>query len=302
MLFRHSDIKRLIHCLRRWGTSKGEEVRLRDYIKNRSRLFTMDSEFSCPDRCNRFGCKDERLHVSVSIIDMVAASLVTGKTTSDLFGSHFKIGASPMDENPWIQRFVLELKKPCPFLAVKDCGIYRRRPITCALFPEAFFLFPGQEGWLNREKFGHYPCLRKPPMISEKRRSNLVALMETARREAFLTEFYFFGFSPFCVDLRNTAVELMEVSQQISGSIGGGEERYDVPHEAFEQTLINRLGRGGYLAEINAKVERLNSPRNIEALYEIKELTDTMAVSDKDFPYCYEFDERDRLKLVKRPI
>jgi Fe-S-cluster containining protein len=262
----------------------------------------MDSEFSCPDWCNRFGCKDERLHVSVSIIDVVAASLVTGKKVSDLFRSHFKIGASPMDENPWIQRFVLELKKPCSFLTGKDCGIYGRRPITCALFPEAFFPSPGHEGGLDREKFGHYPCLRKPPMISEKRRSHLVELTEMARREAFLTEFYFFGFSPFGVDLRNTAVEVMEVSREISGSIGDGEERYEVPHEAFEQTLIKRLGRGGYLSEIDSKVEGLNSPRGIEALYEIKAWTDTMAVSDKDFPYCYEFDERDRLKLVKRPI
>ncbi|MCK5552163.1 MAG: hypothetical protein KAJ09_03390, partial [Deltaproteobacteria bacterium] len=121
-------------------------------------------------------------------------------------------------------------------------------------------------------------------------------------REAFLTEFYFFGFSPFGVDLRNTAVEVMEVSREISGSIGDGEERYEVPHEAFEQTLVKRLGRGGYLSDIDSKVEGLNGPRGIEALYEIKSWTDTMAVSDKDFPYCYEFDERDRLKLVKRPI
>jgi hypothetical protein len=139
-------------------------------------------------------------------------------------------------------------------------------------------------------------------MISEKRRSHLVELMEMARREAFLTEFYFFGFSPFYVDLRNIAAEVMEVSREISGSMGDGEKPYEVPHEAFEQTLIRRLGRGGYLSEINAKVEGLNKLRGVEALCEVKEWTDTIAVSDRDFPYCYEFDERDRLKLVKRPI
>lgn len=262
----------------------------------------MDSEFSCPDRCNRFGCKDERLHVSVSMIDVVAASLVIGETVSDLFRSHFKIGASPMDENPWIQRFALEVKKPCPFLTGKDCGIYGRRPITCALFPEACFLSPGQEGRLDEEKFGYYPCLRKPPMISEKRRSHLVQLMEMARREASLTEFYFFGFSPFSVDLRNTAAEVMEVSRNISGNIGNGDERYEVPHEAFEHILIRKLGRGGYLSDIDSKVEGLNGPRGIEALYGIKQWTDSVTTSNKDFPYCYEFDEGERLKLVKRPI
>jgi hypothetical protein len=262
----------------------------------------MDSEFSCHDRCNRFGCKDERLHVSVSIIDVVAASLVIGETVSDLFRSHFKIGASPMDENPWIQRFALEVKKPCPFLTGKDWGISGRRPITCALFPEACFFSPGQEGGLDEGKFGHYPCLRKPPMISKKRRSHLVQLMEMARREASLTEFYFFGFSPFGVDLRNTAAEVMEVSRNISGSIGNGDERYEVPHEAFEQILIPKLGRGGYLSDIDSKVEGLNGPRGIEALYGIKQWTDSVTTSNKDFPYCYEFDEGERLKLLKRPI
>ena len=277
-------------------------MRVNGYIENRARLFNRDSEFSCPDQCNRFGCKDERLHVTVSIVDIIATSLLTREKTSHLFGAHYKIGISPMDENPWIQRFVLELKKPCPFLDGKDCGIYEGRPITCALFPEAFFLFPGGEGGLDKGKFGHYPCLREPLVLSEKRRSHLIELMEMARREALLTEFYLFGFSPFSVDLRNSVIDLMEVSRDISGSIGDAERPYEIPHEAFEKTLVHKLGNGGYLSKINAKVNELNNTRGIEALYEIKEWTDLVATSHKDFPYCYEFDERDRLRLVRRLI
>jgi len=273
---------------------------LNGYIENRARIFNRDSEFSCPDWCDRLGCKDERLHISVSIIDVVAASLLTVEKASHLFSSHYKIGASPMDEHLWIQRFSLELKKPCAFLAGKDCGIYGGRTITCALFPEAFFLVPGHKWGVNRGKFDHYPCLREPLVISERRRSHLLELMEIARREAFLTEFYLFGFSPFSVDLRNTALDVLEVSQDISGSIGEGERSYMVPHEAFEEIFVQRLGRGGYLLDIDSKVNELNSPRGIEALHVIKELTDSVAASEKDFPYHYEFDERDRLILVKR--
>ncbi len=277
-------------------------MKLHGYIENRARIYNRDSEFSCPDWCDRFGCKDEKLHISVSIVDVVAASLLTGEKASHLFPFHYKIGASPMDENPWIQRFSLELKKPCPFLAGKNCGIYGGRPITCALFPEAFFLVPGQKWGLNKGRFGHYPCLREPPVISERRRSHLLELMEMARREAFLTEFYLFGFSPFAIDLRNTALDVMEVSQDISSSIGQGERPYMVHHEAFEEILVRRLGRGGYLLEIDSKVTELNSPRGMDVLHEIKELTDSVAASEKDFPYYYEFDERDRLILVKRLI
>jgi len=207
-----------------------------------------------------------------------------------------------MEENPWIQRFVIELKKPCPFLTGKDCGIYGGRPITCALFPEAFSLFPRGKGSLNEGKFGHYPCLREPLVLSEKRRSHLIELQAMARGEALLTEFYLFGFSPFCVDLRNSVVDLMEVSRDISGSIGDTERPYEIPHEAFEKIFVRRLGNGGHLSGIDSKVEELNSTRGIETLFEIKEWTDLVAPDDKDFFYCYEFDEGDRLKLVKRQI
>jgi len=272
------------------------------HIENRARLFNRDSEFSCPDQCGRFGCKDERLHVSVSIVDVVAASLIIGEKASNLFRAHYKIGTSPMEENPWIHRFVLELKKPCPFLTGKDCGIYGGRPITCAFFPEAFLLFPGSKGGLDKEKFGHYPCLREPPVVSEKRRSHLIELMEMARREAVLTEFYLFEFSPFSLDLRNNVIDLVEVSRDISECIGDGERPYEIPHEALERIVAQRLGNGGYLSRIDSKVDGLNNPTGIEALYEIKEWTDLMATDDKDFPYCHEFDERDRLTLVKRLI
>ena len=277
-------------------------MRVNGYIENRARLFNRDSEFSCPDQCNRFGCKDERLHVTVSIVDLIATSLLTRKKASHLFGAHYKIGISPMDESPWIQRFVLELKKPCPFLDGKNCGIYEGRPITCALFPEAFFLFPGGKGGLDKGKFGHYPCLRDPLILSEKRRNHLTALMEMAHREALLTEFYLFGFSPFSVDLRNSVIDLMEVSRDISGTSGDDERPYEIPHEAFEKILVQKLGNGGYLSGIDAKVDELNNTRGIEALYEIKEWTDLVGTNHKDFPYCYEFDERDRLRLVRRLI
>ncbi len=240
--------------------------------------------------------------MTVSIVDLLAASLLTREKASHLFGAHYKIGISPMDENPWIQRFVLELKKPCSFLDGKDCGIYGGRPITCALFPEASFLFPGGEEGLDKRKLEHYPCLREPPVLSEKRRSHLIELMEMARREALLTEFYFFGFSPFSVDLRNSVIDVMEVSRDISGSIGDAERPYEIRHEAFEKILLQKLGNGGYLSKIDAKVDELNNTGGIEALYKIKEWTDLVATNHKDFPYCYEFDERDRLRLVRRPI
>ena len=243
---------------------------------------------------------DERLHVSVSMVDLVAASLLVGSRPSDLFRSHYKIGTSPMDDNPWIQRFVLELKKPCAFLVGRDCDIYGGRPIACALFPEAFFISPEQERGLDQGKFGHYPCLREPPAISERRRSHLIALMEMARQEAFLTEFYLFGFSPFCIDLRNIVMEVVELSRDISGCSGDDDWPWEISHRAFEEIVVRKLRNGGYLSQIGQKVESLNSPGGIEELYSIKTWTDLAVGIQQDFPYWYEFDGRNRLRLVKR--
>ena len=66
--------------------------------------------------------------------------------------------------------------------------------------------------------------------------------------------------------------------------------------------MVQKLGNGGHLSGIDAKVDELNNTRGIEALYEIKEWTDLVGTNHKDFPYCYEFDEKHRLRLVRRLI
>ncbi len=90
-------------------------------------------------------------------------------------------------------------------------------------------------------------------------------------------------------------MEVMEVSHDMPGRDGG-----EVPHDAFEEILVRRLGRGGYLSQIDSKVESLNSPGAMEGLYGIKKWTDSVAASHEDFPYCCEFDEGHQLRLVKR--
>jgi hypothetical protein len=153
---------------------------------------------------------------------------------------------------------------------------------------------------LDQEKFGHYPCLQDPPAISEKRRSHLIELMEMARQEAFLTEFYLFGFSPLCIDLRNQVMDVVDLSRHISGSTEADEWPFLITHEALERVVVQRLRNGGYLSEIDNKLGSLNTPGGIEGFYAIKKWTDSIAETQQDFPYCYEFDERDRLRLVKR--
>jgi Fe-S-cluster containining protein len=102
---------------------------MEQYLGNRSMLFNAWSTFSCPDSCERNGCKEPNLHISISLIDLVAISLVSGRKATDLFKRDIKIGFDPLQESEaWIGRVTLELKKPCHFLGGKECSIYPGRP------------------------------------------------------------------------------------------------------------------------------------------------------------------------------
>ena len=62
-------------------------------------LFNQWSTFSCPDSCERMGCKEPSLHVSISLVDLVAFSLISGQKASEIFRRDVKIGFNPIDEN-----------------------------------------------------------------------------------------------------------------------------------------------------------------------------------------------------------
>jgi hypothetical protein len=115
---------------------------MEQYLAERSILFNAWSTFSCPDSCERMDCKEPNLHISISLVDLVALALASGQRATELFRRDVKIGFDPIHENePWIGQASLELKKPCRFLGGKKCSIYpgsrKPRPLAvdeCANF------------------------------------------------------------------------------------------------------------------------------------------------------------------------
>ena len=91
------------------------------YSEERSKLFIQWSTFSCPDSCERMGCQEPCLHVSISLVDLVALSLVSGQKKTEIFRRDVNIAFDPVHENePWIGQVCLELKKPCHIIGLKD--------------------------------------------------------------------------------------------------------------------------------------------------------------------------------------
>lgn len=258
---------------------------MESYLKDRSRLFNADSEFSCPDECDRRGCKDPQLHVSVSLIDLIALSRNYGKKVSQLFRENLKIGFDPLlGREPWVGRLSLELKKPCVFFDGKWCSVYGSRPIPCALFPEYLWMTYPPDTLLQRELIRDFPCIQRPGAISPQRRQALQQLSEMCLREFFLSDLYLFGVSPLIIDLKNIAGEgLDELSKRKDGL-------FQLPHEKVEKMIYDRLFSGGYLKEWEEKIERIDREDVLEELGRMKTLTDSMIRESTSCLVAYQFD------------
>jgi Fe-S-cluster containining protein len=267
---------------------------MEQYLEERSMLFNVWSTFSCPDSCERMGCKEPSLHVSISLVDLVAISLISGQKAAEVFKEQVKIGFDPIYENePWIGRISLELKKPCHFLDEKKCSIYSRRPIACVLFPEYYSIVEHPELILQKEIFQNYPCIQKPCSIPLQRKAVLQQLWKMSLKEIFLSDFYLFGVSPFIIDLKSIAGEGME-GIPISEN---GKTR--LPHYRMEKFISQRLREGGYVDDWEAKIEKLDSVDGLEGLKRMKPWADQMAmVSDR---FClniiYQFDGNQLLPI-----
>ncbi len=268
---------------------------MESYLKDRSFLFNAYSEFSCPDECDRKGCKDPQLHVSISLIDLIAISRICGKKGSQLFKENLKMGFDPLPgREPWIGRLSIELKKPCVFFDGKWCSVYPARPIPCALFPEYLWMIYPSDRLLRREFIRGLPCIQRPGPISPERRQALQRLSEMCLQEFFLSDLYLFGVSPLIIDLKNIGGETLDgLSKEEDG-------RFRLPHEKVEELIYERLSLGGYLQEWEEKIERLDHKEALEELERMKALTDPMLKESPPFFIAYQF-EGVRLQPIHLP-
>ena len=233
------------------------------------------------------GCKHPDLHISISLIDLVAFSLVSGQKASDLFRQYLKIGFDPLyEKEPWIGRVSMELKKPCPFLDGKKCSTYPQRPIACALFPEACFIVERSEALLKKDLFQNFPCIQNLCLVSSQRKETLQQLLEMSGKETFLSDFYLFRLSPFLLDLKSIAgkgLEGVDISEDGKAKIS---------HHRIEEIILQRFFEGGYWDEWRTKIEQLDRGNGLDILARMKSWTDSMAegVRGVSLTIAYQFD------------
>ena len=249
----------------------GYKENMEGYLADRSMAFGGWSEFSCPDTCERHGCTEPGLHITISLVDLISISLISGRRVSDLFRTDCKLGFDPLtDLGPWIGRVNVELKKPCCFLDGRLCDVYLGRPMACALFPEAHFVLGQGEALLKKEIFQKFPCLQRPCSIPPRREEMLFHLLEMTSREVFLSDLYLFGFSPLVIDLKNLAGEGLE------GVPLSQDGKMSLPHHRIESLLTQKLCSGPFWQEVETKVDQLDQTEGMEGFMRLKPLTDQM--------------------------
>jgi len=249
---------------------------MESYLEERANLFNAGSEFSCPEPCERHGCKEPDLHVAISLVDLVSLSWASGEKVSCLFKQSCKLGFDPVREGDlWLGRLSLELKKPCFFLKGKTCAVYRGRPISCALFPEAFFLSEEWASALRKDVFRNFPCVRTPCSLPPRRREVLGQLMAMSASETFLSDFFLFGMSPFLIDLKNVAGEGLE------GIPLSDDGKARLPHQRIELLVTERLFGGDRWKEWEGKIEQLDRREALDRFAEMKNWTDEILIRTK---------------------
>jgi Fe-S-cluster containining protein len=244
---------------------------MEQYFSERSILANAWSEFSCPASCERHGCKEPDLHISVNLVDLVTASRASGRKISDLYKNDTKIGFDPVsEENTWIGRISLELKKPCHFLEEKRCRVYQGRPLACTLFPEYHFISNQHELLLQKKIFQEFPCLKRPSPISNRREEVLHRVMEMSMKETFLSDFYLFEVSPLLLDLKNI------IGEELEGIEAERDGKAKIPYQRIEALVHRKFQEGEYLSEWGEKVENLDHPQGLSNLMEMKRGTDQL--------------------------
>ena len=105
-------------------------------------------------------------------------------------------------------------------------------------------------------------------------------------KEAFLSDFYLFGISPFVIDLKNLAGEGLE---ELPISENGKDH---LSHSLIEGLISQRLREGGYLSDWEVKIEKLDRADGLEDLIRMKPWTDRMAMAPDEFfsNTTYQFD------------
>ena len=182
-----------------------------NYFNKRAHLSDLHCDFECHPSCQRPGCRSLAMQIPATVFDLLGAAAYRREPITDTFLQFYRLGLLPVEGQQWIVRAALKISKPCRYLQVDKCSVYPVRPLACVLFPEYLAATGALPEASGRPHFRDYLCLQRGFQVSPQRRQVARRLNGKLQRELLVSDWYFFGCSPFFVDLRGFQAKCTEL-------------------------------------------------------------------------------------------
>ena len=234
------------------------------YFHTRAHLASSESEFHCDPACTRPGCKNKNILVPASLVDLLGAAGHHNESVSATYQRYYTLGLFPHEQNDWIKKVSLRLKKPCPFLENDLCSIYPVRPLACIIFPEYLVSEGRFELEAGKKQFKDFLCLQSTLRLSPKRAEIVGRLKKMWERETLISNFFLFNHSHCYIDFSNLTKELLQTEETLrqAGSIEGHEPPGTIPNQVIEHFFLNHSAGCPAFDGISARISSLDNRKD----------------------------------------
>jgi Fe-S-cluster containining protein len=229
----------------------------KSYFQYQVHLSETDPGFFCREDCDAPGCWMKDVVVEVTLVDLIRLSFALNFPVSDLFSQYCSIGLKNLELNPRYNRLLVKLKKPCPFLREKRCGVHGSKPLSCVLFPEYHQIKGLLPELAMRPVFGSFPCFREEIVVSENRSNALRKLKTMGNREEALSSYFLFDAPSFIIDAKPLTRQLKKASPK----------KKIFFMQDYERLVHEKLKPTGLFDSIEKKISTLDSLPGITRLF-----------------------------------
>lgn len=265
---------------------------LNNYFQHQLDIADSHCDFRCPDDCNSPGCRETGIIVEVTLFDLIRLGRFLNTPASKLFSQYCHLGLMARKTNINYMNLLIKMKKPCLFLSGTLCEVHDFKPLSCKLFPELYSIQGVLPELFKRPLTHSFPCLKKPIIISEKRKKALKTLERMRLREQVLSNAYLFGIPKFIIDKKHLKKKLRQIHSK--------HRRLSL--QDYDNLMMKLLKANRFMENVAEKITRLDAESEIKNLFE--KLNDHEMMEDlmerMVCPTVVHKLEKDNIKQLKR--
>jgi Fe-S-cluster containining protein len=269
-------------------------IMLNNCLQHQSQLADIDRDFRCPDDCSAPGCRKAGIIVEVTLFDLIGLGRFLNTPVSELFSQNCHLGLMVRKTNVNYMNLLIKIEKPCLFLSGTQCEVHNVKPLSCQLFPELYHIQGALPEVSKKPIFHSFPCLKKPIVVSEKRKKALKKLERKSLPEQALSCAYLFGIPKFIIDKKH----LRKKDRR-------DQSKHRVPSlQDYDNLLMKLLKSNRFNENVTEKIYRLDAESEVKNLFEklkdhvrMEDLMEKMVCSTVVHRL-----EKDNIKQLKRSL